>query len=142
MVCLRDNIGLINDFNEIESLANQVEDSGGVYFVPAFQGLFAPYWDLNASGLFIGLSQFTQKSHLVRAMLESVAFQTTDILALMKPSRSGLKVDGGMAANDTLCQIISDLNNVKVVRPAKIEATALGCAMISGQTLSLFHVFD
>ncbi|RWS25511.1 glycerol kinase 3-like protein, partial [Leptotrombidium deliense] len=97
---LRDNLELIKSYDEVEPLAKQVPDAGGVYFVPAFQGLYAPYWDPNASGTIIGMSQFTKKAHIMRAVLESIAYQTSDILSLMRRSDTGISVDGGMSAND------------------------------------------
>ncbi|CAG2113371.1 unnamed protein product, partial [Medioppia subpectinata] len=99
---LRDNLELIENYTEVESIAKGDQTAGGLFFVPAFQGLYAPYWDANATGTIIGISQFSRKCHLVRATLEGVAFQTNDILALMRQDNSGIKVDGGMSANNLL----------------------------------------
>jgi glycerol kinase len=137
---LRDNVEIISDYRDVEKIANDVPDSGGVYFVPAFQGLYAPYWDPNASGLMIGLSQFTRKSHIVRATLESISFQTVDILSLMRSDATGIMIDGGMSCNDLLCQILADSTGMEIIRPQTIEATALGAAMISGHTLGLWEL--
>ena len=105
-------------------------------------GLYAPYWDANATGTIIGISQFSRKCHLVRATLEGVAFQTNDILALMRQDSSGIKVDGGMSSNDLLCQILSDISGAEIVRPKMTEATALGAAMTAGYHLGLWKVFS
>ena len=139
---LRDNISLISDYKEIEPLARSVDDSGGLLFVPAFQGLYAPYWDANAAGIIIGLSGFSRKAHIIRACLEAIAFQTVDILSLMRRDASGMMIDGGMACNDLLCQILSDLTGIEIIRPASIEATALGAAMIAGNTIGLWEIRD
>ncbi|RWS03470.1 glycerol kinase 3-like protein [Dinothrombium tinctorium] len=137
---MRDNLELVKSYDQVESLAKQVPDAGGVYFVPAFQGLYAPYWDPNASALFIGLSQFTHKSHLMRATLESTAYETADILSLMRASEAGIKVDGGMSCNDLFCQILADINGVDVIRPLMIEATALGAAMLAGYAIGIWDL--
>lgn len=139
---LRDNVELIDTYKEIESLAADVPNSSGVFFVPAFQGLYAPYWDPNASGLLIGLSQFTRKAHLIRATLEAIAFQTTDILSLMRRDATGIMIDGGMACNDLLCQIMSDTTGIEIIRPQTIEATALGAAMLAGNVIGEFNGVD
>lgn len=132
---LRDNIELIDNYKEVEPLAREVPNSGGVFFVPAFQGLYAPYWDPNASGMVIGLSQFTSKSPLMRATLEAIAFQTTDILSLMRRDATGMMVDGGMSCNDLVCQLLSDITGIEIIRPQSVEATALGAAMVAGNTI-------
>ena len=137
---LRDNISLINDYKEIEPMARSVDDSAGVFFVPAFQGLYAPYWDANASGILIGLTGFSRKAHIIRATLEAIAFQTVDILSLMRRDASGMMIDGGMACNDLLCQILSDLTGIEIIRPQTIEATALGVAMIAGNTIGIWEI--
>lgn len=139
---LRDNISLINDYKEIEPMARSVEDSGGVFFVPAFQGLYAPYWDANAAGILIGLSGFSRKAHVIRATLEAIAFQTVDILSLMRRDASGMMIDGGMACNDLLCQVLSDLTGIEIIRPQTIEATALGVAMIAGNTVGIWDIAE
>lgn len=137
---LRDNISLIHDYKEIEPLARSVDDSAGVFFVPAFQGLYAPYWDANASGLLIGLTGFSRKAHFIRATLEAIAFQTVDILSLMRRDASGMMIDGGMACNDLLCQILADMTGIEIIRPQTIEATALGVAMIAGNTIGIWDI--
>lgn len=137
---LRDNISLINDYKEIEPMARSVDDAAGVFFVPAFQGLYAPYWDANAAGILIGLTGFSRKAHIIRATLEAIAFQTVDILSLMRRDASGMMIDGGMACNDLLCQILSDLTGIEIIRPQTIEATALGVAMIAGNTIGIWEI--
>ena len=133
---LRDNIGLIGNSPEIENLAKTVEDNGGVYFVPAFSGLFAPHWDSTARGLIIGLTHYANKGHLARAALEATAFQTGEIFdAMAKDSGinlKSLKVDGGMANNDFLMQFQSNMLQIPVIRPAVTESTVLGAAYAAG----------
>lgn len=129
---LRDNLGLFKSSGEIEQLAASVEDNGGVYFVPAFSGLFAPYWNQNARGIIIGLTRYANKAHLARAVLEATAFQTRDVMQAMEKD-SGialetLRVDGGMVTNELLMQFQADMLNRPVVRPAVRETTALGAA--------------
>ena len=115
---LRDNLELVQNYSEIEHIARQDHNSGGLFFVPALQGLYAPYWDANATGTIIGVSQFSRKCHLVRATLEGVGFQANDILSMMRPSQSiGIKVDGGMSSNDLLCQFLADISGCRIVRP-------------------------
>jgi glycerol kinase len=133
---LRDNIGIIQKSNEIETLAKSVSDNGGVYIVPAFSGLYAPYWRSNARGLIIGLTRFANKGHIARAALEATAFQTLDVLKAMekdaKIDLNLLKVDGGMVKNEFLMQFQSDIMNNRVVRPKITETTALGTAYAAG----------
>ncbi len=133
---LRDGLGLFARAAEIETLAQQVPDSGGVLLVPAFAGLGAPYWDANARGLMIGMTRGTTKAHVARAALESIALQTADVLeAMQKDARqplTELRVDGGAARNDLLMQMQADLIGVPVVRPAVTETTALGAAYLAG----------
>jgi len=133
---LRDNIGLIATAPEIEDLAGTVKDNGGVYFVPAFSGLFAPHWDTTARGLVIGLTHYANKGHLARAALEATAFQTLEIAEAMEKDSGitlkSLKTDGGMAANDLLLQFQSDLLQVPVIRPKVTESTVLGAAYAAG----------
>ncbi len=133
---LRDNLGLIKDSSEIETLASEVEDSGGVYFVPAFSGLFAPYWRPDARGIIAGLTGFVTSSHIARAVLEATAFQTLEIFRAMEKDAgitiSTLKVDGGMVVNDLLMQFQSDMLDVPVIRPVVAETTALGAAYAAG----------
>jgi len=139
---LRDSLNLIGDSADVGKLASQVKDTGGVYFVPAFSGLFAPYWDDSASGCIIGLTGYTTKHHLARATLESVCFQTKAILdAFAKDSKSELqilRVDGGLTNSDECMQIQSDILGISVERPDMRESTALGSALLAGVTLGLF----
>ncbi len=133
---LRDQLGIIGSAGEIEALANSVEDSGGMYFVPAFSGLFAPYWRSDARGVIVGMSRYNTRAHLARATLEAICYQTRDVLDAMV-SDSGvdlkiLKVDGGAAANDSLMQMQADILGVEVVRPVVLETTALGAAYAAG----------
>ncbi len=132
----RDQLGLISSASEIEDLANGVEDCGGVYFVPAFSGLFAPYWRSDARGVVVGLSRHSNRSHLARATLEAICYQSRDVLEAMK-SDSGvdletIKVDGGATVNDTLMQLQADILGVGVVRPKVAETTSLGAAYAAG----------
>ncbi|HWS22907.1 MAG TPA: glycerol kinase GlpK [Anaerolineales bacterium] len=133
---LRDNLGIIQNSGEIETLARSVEDSGGIYFVPAFSGLFAPYWRSDARGLIIGLTRYINKSHIARAALEATAYQTREVLEAMNADSgvalTSLKVDGGMVANELLMQFQADILNVPVIRPAVAETTALGAAYAAG----------
>jgi len=133
---LRDNIGMIATAPEIEELANQVEDNGGVYIVPAFSGLFAPYWRADARGAIVGLTRFANKNHIARAALESTAFQTREVLDAVNADAevplTELKVDGGMVANEQLMQFQADILGVPVVRPKVTETTALGAAYAAG----------
>jgi glycerol kinase len=133
---LRDQLGIIGSASEIEGLANTVPDNGGIYFVPAFSGLFAPYWRSDARGVIVGLSRFNTKAHLARATLEAICFQTRAVLDAMVAD-SGvrlevLKVDGGATVNDTLMQLQADVLGVPVVRPVVAETTALGAAYAAG----------
>ena len=133
---LRDNLGIINSAAEIETLAETVDDNGGAYFVPAFSGLFAPYWRTDARGAIVGLTRFVNKGHIARAALEAVAFQNREVLdAIIKDtgiSLRELKVDGGMVHNQLLMQFQSDILGVPVVRPTIAETTALGAAFAAG----------
>ena len=133
---LRDQLGIIKQASDIEALANSVTDNGGVYFVPAFSGLYAPYWRADARGCIVGLSRFNDKGHLARATLESICYQTRDVLdAMVKDSGvrlEVLKVDGGATVNDTLMQLQADILGVPVVRPVVAETTALGAAYAAG----------
>jgi glycerol kinase len=133
---LRDQLGIIAAAAEVETLAQSVPDNGGIYFVPAFSGLFAPYWRSDARGAIVGLSRFNTKAHIARATLESICYQTRDVLEAMV-SDSGvqlavLKVDGGATVNDTLMQLQADILGVPVVRPVVAETTALGAAYAAG----------
>ena len=133
---LRDGLGLIAQAGETEALANSVTDNGGVYFVPAFVGLGAPYWDADARGLISGLTRGTTKAHLARAALEAMAYQTADVLDAMRQDSGvalqSLRVDGGATANDWLMQFQSDVLGVSVRRPVVQETTALGAAYLAG----------
>ncbi len=133
---LRDNLGLIKDAPEVEQLASTVEDNGGAYFVPAFSGLFAPYWRGDARGVLVGLTRYVNKGHIARAALEATAFQTREVLDAMNADSgvdlTELKVDGGMIANNLLMQFQADILGVPVVRPKVAETTALGAAYAAG----------
>jgi glycerol kinase len=133
---LRDNIGLIKSAPEIEELAKGVEDNGGTYIVPAFSGLFAPYWRSDARGVIVGLTRYVNKGHLARAALEATAYQSREVVEAMDADSgvalTELKVDGGMVVNDTLMQFQADLLNVPVIRPVVTETTALGAAYAAG----------
>ena len=133
---LRDNLKMFASAPEVEELAKQVDDNGGVYFVPAFSGLFAPYWKSDARGAIVGLTRYVNRNHIARAVLESVAFQTREVLDAMEADSgvtlAELKVDGGMTANDTLMQFQADQVGVPVVRPVVAETTALGAAYAAG----------
>jgi glycerol kinase len=133
---LRDNIGLIQKSADIEALAKTVEDNGGIYFVPAFSGLFAPYWKSSARGAIVGMTRYVTKGHIARAALEATAFQTREVLDAMNKDSgvnlTALKVDGGMVFNDTLMQFQADILGVPVIRPTVAETTALGAAYAAG----------
>jgi len=133
---MRDNLKMIEQSADIEKLANQVEDSGGIYFVPAFSGLFAPYWRSDARGAIVGLTRYVTNAHFARAVLESAAYQTREILDVMNKDSgvelTSLKVDGGMVYNELLMQFQSDILNVPVIRPRMTETTALGAAYVAG----------
>ncbi|MGH9571667.1 MAG: FGGY family carbohydrate kinase, partial [Candidatus Angelobacter sp.] len=143
---LRDNLGLFQSSSEIEALARSVEDSGGVYFVPAFSGLYAPYWNEGARGLIGGLTRYAGKGHLARAALEATAFQTRDVIEAMEKdsgiSLATLRVDGGMVVNDLLMQFQADILNRPVVRPAVQETTALGAAYAAGLAIGWINSVD
>ena len=136
---LRDNLGLISSASEIEELALTVADNGGAYFVPAFSGLFAPYWRSDARGVIAGLTRYVNKGHLARAVLEASAYQTRDIVEAMNKDSgvelNTLKVDGGMVGNELLMQFQADILGVPVIRPEVPETTALGAAYAAGRFL-------
>jgi glycerol kinase len=140
---LRDNLGLIGSSAEIEPLAAQAQDCGGVYFVPAFSGLFAPHWRSDARGVIVGLSRFATKAHLARAALEATAFQTLEVFqAMVKDSGIAirvLKADGGMTGNELLMQFQADLLGAPVVRPVVRETTALGAAFAAGLAVGFWQ---
>ncbi len=133
---LRDNLGIIDEADEVEPLAASVDDTGDVYFVPAFSGLFAPHWRPDARGVIVGLTGFTNRAHIARAALESTAFQSRDVLVAMvadsKASLTELRVDGGMSHNEFLMQFQADILGVDIVRPRVAETTALGAAFAAG----------
>ncbi|HVS82730.1 MAG TPA: glycerol kinase GlpK [Pyrinomonadaceae bacterium] len=139
---LRDNLGLIKTSADIESLARTERDNGGVYFVPAFSGLYAPYWKSNARGVIVGLTRYANKGHLARAVLEATAFQTREVVEAMEKDSgielAALRVDGGMVGNDLLMQFQADLLNRTVVRPRVMETTALGAAYAAGLAVGFF----
>ena len=143
---LRDGLGMIKNSVDTEKLAYSVPDSGGVYFVPAFVGLGAPYWDAYARGCITGLTRATTKAHIVRATLEAMAYQTADVLAVMEQevgaSVHTLKVDGGASANKFLLQFQSDITGKHIVRPACIETTALGAACLAGLAVGIYDSMD
>jgi glycerol kinase len=143
---LRDNLGLIDTTSEIEALAGSVTGNGGVYFVPAFSGLFAPYWRSDARGLITGLTSFAEAAHIARAALEATAYQTVDVIRAMEAdsgvSMSTLQVDGGMVRNDLLMQFQADMLGVPVVRPVVTETTALGAAFAAGLAVGFFESVD
>src|SRR5215207_8095401 len=143
---LRDNLGLIQSSAEVEALAKSVEDNGGIYFVPAFSGLFAPYWKSDARGAIVGLTRYVNKSHIARAALEATAYQTREVLDAMETDSGvnlkALKVDGGMVFNELLMQFQSDILNVPVVRPKVAETTALGAAYAAGLAVGFWKDFN
>jgi len=143
---LRDQLGIISGAAQSESLARQVEDNGGVYFVPAFSGLFAPYWRSDARGAIVGLSRFNTNAHLARATLEAICYQTRDVTEAMEKD-SGvtlevLKVDGGVTANELCMQIQADVLGVEVSRPVVAETTALGAAYAAGLAVGFWNNTD
>jgi len=143
---LRDNLGLIQTSREIENLARTVDDNGGVYFVPAFSGLYAPYWKENSRGVIVGLTRYANKGHLARAVLEATAFQTREVVEAMEKD-SGiqlnvLRADGGMVENNLLMQFQADILNRPVVRPRTSETTALGAAYAAGLAVGFFKDTD
>jgi glycerol kinase len=143
---LRDQLGIIAGASEVEALARQVEDNGGIYFVPAFSGLFAPYWRSDARGAIVGLSRYNTNAHLARATLESICYQSRDVAEAMETD-SGvhlevLKVDGGVTANDLCMQMQADILGVPVSRPVVAETTALGAAYAAGLAVGFWQDTD
>ncbi|GAA2611689.1 glycerol kinase GlpK [Actinomadura fulvescens] len=143
---LRDQLGIISGASQSESLARQVEDNGGVYFVPAFSGLFAPYWRSDARGAIVGLSRFNTNAHLARATLESICYQTRDVVEAMRQD-SGvtldvLRVDGGVTANELCMQLQADILGVPVSKPVVAETTALGAAYAAGLAVGFWESTD
>ena len=143
---LRDNLGMIASAAEIEAMAAGVEDNGGCYFVPAFSGLFAPYWRSDARGAIVGLTRFVNKGHLARAVLEATAFQTREVIDAMNADSgvplTALKVDGGMVVNELLMQFQADILGVPVIRPVVAETTALGAAYAAGLAVGFWKSED
>ncbi len=143
---LRDNLGMISNSAEVEALANAVEDNGGIYFVPAFSGLFAPYWKSSARGAIVGLTRYVNRGHIARAVLEATAWQTREVLDAMEKDSGvtlkALKVDGGMVFNNTLMQFQSDVLGVPVIRPQVAETTALGAAYAAGLATGFWANLD
>ncbi|MET2012000.1 glycerol kinase GlpK [Microbacterium chocolatum] len=143
---LRDNLGIISSASEVQTLAETVEDNGGAYFVPAFSGLFAPYWRSDARGALVGLTRYVNKGHIARAVLESTAYQTREVLDAVNADSgvplTELKVDGGMTANDVLMQFQADILGVPVVRPVVAETTALGAAYAAGLAVGFWSGLD
>ena len=143
---LRDELGLITDAKDSEYFAKSVKDNGGVYVVPAFVGLGAPYWDMYARGSIFGLTRGTNKNHIIRASLESIAYQVKDLLNAMEEDAgfkiTTLKVDGGASKNKLLMQFQSDITDIKVCKPIITETTALGAAYLAGLAVGYFDSTD
>lgn len=143
---VRDNLGLIEKSSDIEKLAQSVEDNGGAYFVPAFSGLYAPYWRNDARGVIAGLTGYVTKGHIARAVLEATAYQTVDVVNAMQQDSGielkSLRVDGGMVANQMLMQFQSDMLDAQVVAPAVAETTALGAAYAAGLAVGYWKDLD
>jgi glycerol kinase len=143
---LRDNLGMIAKSADVEALAKTVDDNGGIYFVPAFSGLFAPYWKSDARGAIVGMTRYVTKGHIARAALEATAFQTREVLDAMNADSGvklkALKVDGGMVFNDTLMQFQSDVLGVPVIRPTVAETTALGAAYAAGLAVGYWKAVE
>ena len=143
---LRDNLKFFDVSSDIEALAKSVDDSGGIYFVPAFSGLFAPYWKSSARGALVGLTRYVTKAHIARAALEATAYQTREVLDAMNKDSgvklTALKVDGGMVYNELLMQFQADILGVPVIRPVVAETTALGAAYAAGLAVGFWKTFD
>jgi len=142
---LRDNMGLIQKSADVETLACTVDDNGGIYFVPAFSGLFAPYWRSDARGAIVGMTRYVNKGHIARAVLEATAYQTREVLDAMEKDSgvklTALKVDGGMVFNELLMQFQADILDVPVIRPKVAETTALGAAYAAGLAVGFWKDF-
>lgn len=140
---LRDELGIIKTSSDSEKHALSVEDNGGVYIVPAFAGLGAPYWDMYARGTITGLTRGSNKNHLIRAALESIAYQTNDLITAIKSDSdidiTSLRADGGAAQNGFLMQFQADISNIKIIRPQSAEATALGAALLAGLAVGFWE---
>jgi len=143
---LRDNLGLIKRASDTEAIASSVEDAGGVYFVPAFSGLFAPHWDMYARGVIVGLTRYATRAHLVRATLEAICYQTREVLEAMEADSGlpvpNLKVDGGAVVNNCLMQLQADILGLPVTRPTVVETTALGSAYMAGLAAGFWGSLD
>ena len=143
---LRDNLGLIQNSKDVENLAATVPDNGGIYFVPAFSGLFAPYWRSDARGAIVGMTRYVNKGHIARAALEATAYQTREVLDAMEQDSGvklkALKVDGGMVFDELLMQFQTDILNVPVIRPKVAETTALGAAYAAGLAVGFWKDLD
>lgn len=143
---LRDGLGIIKESKEVNELASKVKDNGGVYFVPAFVGLGAPYWDMYARGTIVGITRGTMSAHIARATLESIAYQTKDVIEVMESETkikiNELRVDGGASASDLLMQFQSNLLGVPILRPKLKETTALGACMLAGLSVGLWKDFE
>jgi glycerol kinase len=140
---LRDNLNMIEKSADVEALARTVQDNGGIYFVPAFSGLFAPYWKSDARGVIVGLTRYVNKGHIARASLEATAFQTREVLDAMNMDSgvnlTALKVDGGMVYNDLVMQFQADILGVPVIRPKVAETTSLGAAYAAGLAVGFWE---
>lgn len=143
---LRDNLQLINNAAETEAIAQSVDDTGGCYFVPAFSGLFAPHWRSDARGVIVGLTRYVNRAHIVRATLESICYQTREVLEAMNADSGvplqSLKVDGGATVNDFLMQLQADILGVEVIRPQVAETTSLGAAYAAGLAVGFWDNLD
>jgi glycerol kinase len=143
---LRDGLGIIERSSDVEALARSVDDAGGCYFVPAFTGLGAPYWDPYARGAIVGITRGTTRAHIARAALDAMAYQTADVIAAMELDAgialAELRVDGGASSNDLVMQRQADLLGVPVVRPACLETTALGAAYLAGLQCGVWRDLD
>lgn len=143
---IRDELGLISDASDTEYFARKVKDSGGVYIVPAFTGLGAPYWDMYARGSIFGLTRGTNKNHIIRAALDSIAYQTKDLITAMEEDAEckirSLKVDGGASENELLMQIQADISEIEVLKPVVTETTALGAAYLAGLAVGFWKSKD
>ena len=146
MQWLRDNLKLIEKSPEVEDLAKTVKDNGGIYFVPAFSGLFAPYWKSDARDVIVGMTRYVNRGHIARSALEATAYQTREVLDAMNADSGvelkALKVDGGMVYNDLLMQFQADVLGVPVVRPKVAETTALGAAYAAGLAVGFWQSAD
>ncbi|HEX2980143.1 MAG TPA: glycerol kinase GlpK, partial [Anaerolineaceae bacterium] len=143
---LRDNLKMIEKSSDVEVLAREVEDTGGIYFVPAFSGLFAPYWRSDARGAIVGLTRYVNRGHLARAVLEATAYQTLEVVEAMQKDSgvklSTLKVDGGMVFNELLMQFQADILDAPVIRPRITETTSLGAAYVAGLAVGFWNNLD